>query len=114
MIGREGRERGDDVVREPGAGIFLRAGRRVLDRVSGFDLSPERSGPGPVDRPVDDDPVKPGAERARGVEPVEGTDGGEEGLLRHVLRSGGVVNDEEGSAVGAGPVGAKERLEIGG
>src|SRR5207244_11309676 len=47
------------------------------------------------------------------VEAVERADGGEERLLGDVLRGGGVVDDEEGGAVRARPVGAKERLEVG-
>lgn len=70
--------------------------------------SPQRFAPRPVDRPVDDDPVQPGAEGAAPVEAVERVDRGEEGVLGDVLSGGAVVDDQVGRAVRASPVGGVE------
>src|SRR5439155_1054733 len=75
-------------------------------------LCAKRSGPRPVDRAVDGDPVQPRTERAAVVEAVERAHGRKEGLLRDVLRGCGVVDDEIRGAVGAGPMLAKEGLEV--
>ena len=87
-------------------------GRRELQRGLA-DLGPQRPGPRPVDRAVDDDPVEPRPERTAAVEPVERPDRGKERLLRDVLGRGAVVDDEVGGAVGARPVLPEERLEVG-
>src|SRR6266511_4611398 len=77
-----------------------------------FSLGAQLRGACPVDRAVDGDPVQPRAEGPPAVEPVERANGGEERLLRDVLRGGGVVHDEVRSAIGARPVLAEEGLEI--
>src|SRR5207249_6275871 len=93
----------------PLAGGALRRSR--LRHALEIELAPQRTGAAPVDRTVDDDPVQPRAERAAPVEAVEGAHGREERLLCDVLGCCGVADDEQRRAIGARPVGAKERLE---
>ena len=56
--------------------------------------------------------MKPGAERAAAVEAVECANRGEERFLGDVLGRGGIVDDEVGGPVGAGPVVAEQGLEV--
>ena len=72
----------------------------------------EASGAGPVDRPVDDDPMQPRPERTAAVETVEVAHRGEERLLRDVLGGGRVLHDEIRGPVSPRPVLAEERLEV--
>ncbi len=74
-------------------------------------LRAQRAGARPVDRPVDHDPVQPGAERAAAVEAIERPHRRQERLLRDVLGRGLVVNDEIRRTVGQGPVAPVESLE---
>jgi hypothetical protein len=77
-------------------------------RASPRDLAAQLPRARVVDRPVDDDPVQPGAEGAAAVEAIQRADRGEERLLRDVLGGGRVVDDEPGGAVRARPVAAEE------
>src|SRR6266511_515029 len=76
------------------------------------DLGAQSACAGPVDRPVDDDAVQPRAERTPAVEAVEGADRPRERFLSAVLRCRSVLDDAICGAVRAGPVLAKERIEI--
>src|SRR3954451_11118922 len=55
--------------------------------------------------------MQPRPEWAPPVEPVQSAQCRQERLLRDVLRGGGVVHDQEGSAMRGGPVQAEELLE---
>ena len=110
LLRRQRREARDDVVRQARGGIV---GGRGGEGVAA-DLRAERPCAGPVDRPIDDDPVQPGPERPAPVEAVERAHGREERLLGDVLGGSGVVDDQEGGAVRARPVRAEEGLEVGG
>jgi len=85
-------------------------GRKLLRVVPG--VSAKRARPAPVDRPVDDDAMEPRAEWATPVEGVQGSHCRQERLLRDVLGGRAVVHDEVRSPIGAGPVVAKECLEV--
>jgi nicotinamidase/pyrazinamidase len=89
----------------------LRARRRHGELLVS-DFPPEGPCARPVDRPVHDDPVQPGPEGPPAVEAVECANRGEERFLDDVLGRGGVVDDEVGGAVGAGPVVPEKGLEV--
>jgi hypothetical protein len=65
----------------------------------------------PVDRAVDDDPVKPRPQRAAQVKARQRAQRRQEGLLRDVLGRGAVAGDEQRGAVGAAPVAREELLD---
>ena len=64
-----------------------------------------------VDRPVDRDPVQPGAERPAAVETVEAVERLEEGLLGHVLGSRARAGHGVGRTEGVRPVPAEQALD---
>ena len=73
-------------------------------------LTTKGPGPRPVDRPVDHDPMQPGAERTPAIEAMKRPDGSQERLLSYVLGRRGVVDDQKGRAMGTRPMGAKQGL----
>ena len=100
--GSADRAREDVVARRVGA-----IERRRLDARVGH-LAPQLARAGVVDGAVDDDAVKPRAERPAAIEAVERADGGQERLLGDVLGRGRVVQHEPRRPVGARPMAAEE------
>ena len=105
LFGRERRQRREHVARRRLEILAAPEGGLV-----GLDLATRAARPRPVDGAVRDDPVQPGGERPAPVEAIEGAHGGDEGLLRDVLRGRRVLHDQVGGPVSRGPVAAEELL----
>jgi hypothetical protein len=76
----------------------------------GAHLSAALAGTHPVERAVDDDPVKPRPKWPPAVEAIERAQRGQHRFLRDVLGRARVLVDQEGRTVRVGPVPPDQRL----
>jgi len=60
---------------------------------------------------IEGDGVEPGGEGRVAAKSGEGGDGADQGILRGVIRLGGIVEQGEGEPLDAGPVGGDEFFE---
>ncbi len=75
------------------------------------NLAAQAPRPRMVDSSIDDDPMQPGAEWPAPVEAIQGADRGKKCLLRDVLGSLRIANDQISSSMRVSPMASKECLE---